>query len=164
MEKEVKKAYPNYNVVAMDCRLTKDPVSKTFNEGTKEENTITEFGVACNGFKEVADFFWVSISGKRAIHAKELLKKGMRILIEGRLSNSNWETDKGEKRSKTYIRCENFYFLEKKNPMKEDGESEFLGEKPTTAPTTPLAKQANAAEQETGFESKQEINADEVPF
>ena len=58
--------------------------------------------------------------GKRGELATEHLKKGMKVLIEGRISTRSWD-DKhsGEKKYRTEIVCDNLVFVSSTNKDKE---------------------------------------------
>ena len=85
-------------------RLTADPelmdvTYKNF-EGKKETNKLCKFTLAENkrNKSNTADFFPVSMWGDVAVNAKEKLKKGTLVEIEGELKINKYQKEiKGEK-------------------------------------------------------------------
>lgn len=104
-----------------------------------EERTVTELRVFFDDYKpdgnggfEQAGGFWLSVSvwDKRAEAAADLLRKGARVMVVGRLAQNTW-TDKetGEDKSGFHLnaddvflslsRIENVEFKAKKEPPRE---------------------------------------------
>ena len=82
--------------------LTADPELKFTNSGQAQ----TRFSVAVNRkFKEAetTSFFNVTAWGSLAENLANSVRKGTRVIVEGRLEQRSWETDKGEKRSTVEI-------------------------------------------------------------
>jgi single-strand DNA-binding protein len=82
--------------------LTADPELKFTNSGQAQ----TRFSVAVNRkFKETetTSFFNVTAWGSLAENLANSVHKGTRVIVEGRLEQRSWETDKGEKRSTVEI-------------------------------------------------------------
>src|SRR5262245_30684170 len=106
----------NLNKVLMIGRLTRDPEIRYTPGGV----AVTEFGLAVNrnytmpnGEKrEETCFVDVNVWGKRGETAKEYLKKGRQVFIEGRLDFHSWEGQDGQKRSKHRIVVDTFQFLD----------------------------------------------------
>ena len=94
---------PNYSKIIQIGNLTRDPELKYSQNGV----VFTTFTLATNfkgGEKEETCFIDVVLFGKQAETAEKYLKKGLSVLVEGRLSQEQW-TDKetGAKRSKHKI-------------------------------------------------------------
>lgn len=74
-----------------------------------DNKMIVGFSIAVrNDFKSAngeyeTQFFNCKAFGKTAEFLNQYYKKGQEILLTGRLQNSSWETDSGEKRYKTEI-------------------------------------------------------------
>lgn len=73
---------------------------------------VTSFGVAVNrrwlnkttnDWDEQTSFFDVKCWGDLGEHVAESVQKGTRVVVTGRLEQSSWENDQGEKRSKVEI-------------------------------------------------------------
>jgi single-strand DNA-binding protein len=115
---------------------------------TQTNNTmVAKFGVAVrNDFKSAngeyeTQFFNCTAFGKTAEHLKNYFKKGQEILLTGRLQNSSWETDSGEKRYRTDVIVET---------------TEFCGSKANTESTpTDIPQEVNVVENDIG---------DDLPF
>ena len=93
------------NLVTLKGRISQDLETKT----TQDNRMIVKFGIAVrNDFKSAngeyeTQFFNCVAFGKTAEFLNQYYKKGQEILLTGRLQNSSWETESGEKRYKTDI-------------------------------------------------------------
>ncbi|MCH4184032.1 MAG: single-stranded DNA-binding protein [Eggerthellaceae bacterium] len=92
------------NKVIISGNLTRDPELYTTQSGT----SILKIGVAVNDrvknnqtgeWEDRPNYVDCTIFGNRATSLQNILAKGMRVCIEGRLHWSQWEKD-GQKRSK----------------------------------------------------------------
>lgn len=109
----------NINTVTLGGRLTRDPELKA----TKSGVSILEFGLASNTSKknaagqweDVAGFYDCKVIGTRADSLARIMRKGMPVVVAGRLSYSQWEKD-GQKRSKIEIVADSVEL-----PPKQDG-------------------------------------------
>lgn len=108
------------NKIILTGRLTKDVEVRY----TTSQKTVAMFGLAVNrDFKNAsggydADFFNIVIWGKSAELAGNTLKKGNKILVEGRVQNRSYEAADGTKRYVTEIIANSFEYLEKKEAPK----------------------------------------------
>jgi single-strand DNA-binding protein len=113
-----------FNKAILIGNLTRDPEVRYSPQGT----TVCNFGIASNRkyksgeeMKEDVLFINIVVFGKQADSCSQYLNKGSQVLVEGRLQQSNWETDGGEKRSKIEVVGENIKFLSKSsNPKPEE--------------------------------------------
>jgi len=94
------------NKVILLGNLTRDPVLRYTPQGT----AVADFGIAtnrewvANGEKqEVADFHNIVAWAKLGELCNQLLRKGSKVYVEGRLQTRDWQTDTGEKRYKSEI-------------------------------------------------------------
>lgn len=110
---------PSYNKVIIAGNITRAPELKSTRKGT----SVVNFGVAVNrelkneaGQQvEDVDFFDVTAWGRTGEVIQEHLHKGDPILLDGRLSQEQWEDKQTkEKRSKVVIILETFTFIGKK--------------------------------------------------
>lgn len=109
----------NINTVTLGGRLTRDPELKA----TKSGVSILEFGLASNTsrknqagqWEDVAGFYDCKVIGSRADSLARIMRKGMPVVVAGRLSYSQWEKD-GQKRSKVEIVADSVEL-----PPKQDG-------------------------------------------
>ena len=104
----------SFNKVVLVGNLTRDPELRTVGSGS----AVCELGLAINRTykvqgekREEVTFVDVTCWGKTAEIAEQYLAKGRQILIEGRLTLSEWEDKDGNKRSKLRVTCENLTML-----------------------------------------------------
>lgn len=122
-------------------RLTRDPEVRTTPSGVN----VTSFGVATNfvwtdatgSRKESVEFHNVVAWRKLGEIAAQYLKKGRRVLIEGRLATSSWQGQDGVKRSRTEIVADNMIMLDGRAA---EGPSSAVGGSGQTA-TAPRAQE-----------------------
>ena len=119
---------------------TRDPEMRY----TPNGQAVANFGVATNrkwktqtgDMQEKTEFHDIVAWGKLAEIASQIIKKGGRVYVEGRLETRNWEAPDGAKRQKTEIVAENIIALSPKG--------EVSGAPMSSEPSTPLASQATS--------------------
>ena len=84
---------------------------------TPNGRPVTEFSV------EATDWFRVSVWGDRAERAAENLRKGNRVLVDGRFRTREYETKDGQKRVSLEITADTVMGLDKR----EQAEGTFTG-------------------------------------
>jgi single-strand DNA-binding protein len=108
-----------YNKVILVGNLTRDVELKYTPTGT----AIAKFGLATNRIykdsvtgenKQETMFIDITVFGRSAEIANQYLRKGRRVLIEGRLVLDQWIDQSGQKRSKHSIVAEKVQFMESK--------------------------------------------------
>lgn len=103
----------NYNLVILQGNLCRDPEVKQTQGGT----SVCEVSIAVNNRAKVngewvdraifpSVVFWASDADNLA----KYFKKGDNILVEGELTQDNWEDQNGNKRQKTKVRCRKLVF------------------------------------------------------
>lgn len=104
------------NKVILLGNLTRDPELRYSTSGV----AIAKFGLASNrrfkqgdDLKEEVCFVDVTVFGKRAESLPQYIRKGSKVLIDGRLQQERWETEDGQKRSKHAVVAESVTFLDK---------------------------------------------------
>lgn len=105
------------NKVQLIGNLGNDPEVIMMENGTK----LAKFSIATNeSYKnakgeKVTDTQWHNIVawGKLAEIAEDFLSKGKEVMIEGKLMNRSYETNEGEKRYITEIKCNELLMLGK---------------------------------------------------
>jgi single-strand DNA-binding protein len=105
----------SYNKVILMGNLVADPDIKTLPSGT----LTARFRLAVNDRYRTADgelkeetlFIDVDAFGRQAEVAQEYLAKGRAVFVEGRLRQSSWETDDGQKRSAIRVSCRRFIMM-----------------------------------------------------
>ncbi|MCX8079878.1 MAG: single-stranded DNA-binding protein [Bacteroidia bacterium] len=105
------------NRVQLLGNLGKDPEVKTFKNGkmAKISLAVTEYYKTMNGdLKKETHWHTVVFWGKNAEFAEKYLKKGSRVLIDGKIRNSSYEDKDGQKRYVTDIVGNEMVPLDKK--------------------------------------------------
>lgn len=172
--------------------LTRDPEMRYIPSG----QAVCSFSVATNrrwndssgNPQESAEFHNVVAWGKLAEISNQILYKGRKVLIEGRLQTRNWEGQDGVKRTKTEIVMENFSAIGpagskgaesaeeviETSAQKPEKESELeevieeVGKKPKTKKTEEGKETKEAKSEKKTKESakkkEDEIDLDDIPF
>lgn len=105
-----------YNKVIMMGNLTRDVESKNLSSGSE----IANFSIASSYKykdrmgepKEEVCFIDVSVFGRQAQTAAQYLKKGSKVLVEGRLNLEQWsDKQSGQNRSKHTIIADSFQMI-----------------------------------------------------
>ncbi len=103
------------NRVILAGRLTRDPELRYTPSGTATVDlglAISEsYRTKSGELKESTCFVDIVVWGRQAETSAEYLSKGSPALIEGRLQLDQWETDKGEKRSRLRVKADRVQFL-----------------------------------------------------
>lgn len=144
------------NKVMLIGNLTRDPELRYTPQGTP----VCSFGLATNRSwtsadskerQEEVEFHNIVAWSKLAEICGELLVKGRKVYLEGRIQTRSWDSAEGEKKYKTEIIVEDMIILDSKGrdenaPAHENG--------PSRSEAKP--KEAEAIDQD--------INPDEIPF
>lgn len=167
----------DFNQAIILGNLTRDPEIRT----TPNGQSVASFGVATNrrwtdknGEKqEATEFHNVVVWGKLAEIAGQILYKGRKALIVGRMQTRSWDGQDGVKRSTTEIVASELSALgDAKGGSRGGGESYSAGG------SAPTGGQANAGEENQDSatapkaapkkadkaDSADEINLDDIPF
>jgi single-strand DNA-binding protein len=162
----------SWNRVELIGNMTRDPEMRYTPQGT----AVATFSVATNRVyttpdgekKEDVDFHRCVAWGKLAELCSQLLKKGNRAFISGRLQNREWEGQDGVKKNSTEIVVEDMLVLTSKN----SGESDFSAHEDVTpaksySKPAPKAEPAESAEETPAppKPEKEEVgDLDDLPF
>lgn len=121
-----------FNRVTLIGNLTRSPELKYSPSGTP----IAILGLAVNRkfkqgdeLKESVCFIDVVAFGKMAEATAQYTDKGDQVLVDGRLDQSRWETEDGQKRSKHEVVAQSVTFLPKRGEA--GGESGAGHEEPS---------------------------------
>lgn len=104
------------NRVNISGNLTRDPDLRATASGSQ----VLSLGVAVNDraknpqtgeWEDRPNFVDCVVFGKRAESLANLLSKGMKVAIEGKLRYSSWETKEGQKRSKLEVVVDEIEFF-----------------------------------------------------
>ena len=112
------------NKVIMMGRLTRDPEIRYGQGGNG--TVVGAFSIAVDRrFKREgepdADFFDCTTFGKQAEFVEKYLKKGIKIVVEGRLQNDNYTNKDGQKVYRTRIIVDSLEFAESKAASESSG-------------------------------------------
>lgn len=139
------------NKIILLGRLTKDVELRY----TQTSNTaVASFTLAVNrrfvkeGEERQADFINIVAWNKLAETSSNYLKKGMQVVVTGRLQNRSWDDEQGQKRYVTEVIAEELEFVESK---KSQGPDDSILNSPT-----PVTQNTDTEE----FIS----NGDDLPF
>src|SRR3989344_4124518 len=117
----------SWNRVELIGNLTRDPEMRYTPSGA----AVVTFTIATNRTfvsdgekKEEADFHRCVAWNKLAELCNQLLKKGNRVFVSGRLQNRSWDTPEGQTRYMTEIVIEDMILLTTRNSYPTEGASE----------------------------------------
>src|SRR3989338_10414463 len=144
------------NKVMLIGNLTRDPELRYTPQGT----AVCTFSIATNRSwttdsgekKEEADFHRLVAWNKLAELCSQLLSKGRKIYVEGRLSNRSWTGQDGAQKSITEIVINDMIILDSKREQREDIAAE-------EAPGL-LEEQARSEERRVGKECRSRWSPD----
>ena len=115
----------SWNKVELIGNLTRDPELRY----TPSGSAVSTFTIATNRTymsdgerKEEADFHRIVAWNKLAELCSQLLKKGNRVFVSGRLQNRSWEGQDGQSRQVTEIVIEDMILLTSKNGNSDSNE------------------------------------------
>lgn len=149
------------NQVSITGNLTRSPELRATQSGTP----VLSFGIAVNDrrknasaqWEDVPNFFECATYGNRATALSNILTKGMKVAIAGKLHYSSWEKD-GQKHSKVYIIASEIELMQNRKPQQDYQQ----------APAHRDAAQAPAAVQnainQTFSQTAAEVYDEDLPF
>ncbi len=144
------------NKVMLIGNLTRDPELRYTPEGT----AVCSFGVATNRSwmpsdaterREETEFHRIVTWNKLAELCSQLLSKGRKVYIEGRLQTRSWESPDGEKRQATEIVAEDMVILDSRRQT--EGAA-------ATSSTETQEKKEEPKKEEKGEEKKETKESD----
>lgn len=122
--------------------------------------------------KEETEFHRVVAWNKLAELCSQLLTKGRKIYVEGRLRTNAWTAQDGSQRSTTEVVIEDMIILDSRRPV-TGAEGEVPPDMIATeaaAPATPKATPATKKEaaepkvETSGTSANEDVNPDDIPF
>jgi single-strand DNA-binding protein len=165
------------NKVMLIGNLTRDPEMRYTPQGT----AVCTFGVATNRSwtlesgekKEDVEFHNVVAWNKLAEICAQLLKKGRKVYVEGRLSTRSWQGQDGTQKQRTEVVINDMVILDKRSDQPEGGiEIPDTGVEPQVspeetpvkpAPPSPKASKGKAKKEEKE-EKAEEPSEEDIPF
>jgi single-strand DNA-binding protein len=159
--------------------LTRDPELRYTPQGT----AVCSFGLATNRSwlpsdsserREETEFHRIVAWNKLAELCSQLLTKGRKVYVEGRLQTRSWETPDGDKRQATEVVAEDMVLLDSKKPVgtvePEDLTEVVDEEKPKekeevkTEAKPEEKKEKEKVTEGAGKANSEEIDVDDIPF
>lgn len=156
------------NRVVISGNLTRDPELRRTQSGM----AILNIGVAVNDrrrnqqtgeWEDYANYIDCVLFGNRAESLSNILAKGMKVAIEGKLRWSQWERD-GQKRSKIEVVVDDLEFMSQRNGGQggsnyQGGYQQSGGFQQNAAPT-----QAAPAQAAPVIDASSSVYDDDIPF
>ena len=110
------------NQVTITGNLTREPELRATQSGT----AVLSFGIAVNDrrknssgqWEDVPNFFECVTFGNRATALSDILAKGMKVAVAGKLHYASWEKD-GQKHSKVDIIANEVELMQNRKPQQE---------------------------------------------
>jgi single-strand DNA-binding protein len=153
------------NKVMLIGNLTRDPNLRY----TPNSTAVASFGIATNrswtpadgGDKqERVDFHNVVAWSKLAEICGQLLHKGDKVFVEGRIQTRDWKTESGEIRKVTEIVIDNMMLLSNKGGKFASDEDEIEEEGTTKKSTSKVAEEESLPAEAAEVEDV----SDDIPF
>ena len=155
-----------YNRVILVGRLTRDPELRYLQNGT----ALATFGIATNRTwmdrntnekKEEVMFIDITTFARSAEIANQYLKKGSKVLVEGRLAQERWTDQNGQNRSKHIVRAEAIQFMDTKDERQGSQNSYSTHAQGGYAPQNQTVQQPSMPSTNV---PEVDIDDDEIPF
>ena len=156
-----------FNKIIIAGHLSKDIEIRYSQGGTAIANTAIaasrKFKTAGGEQKEEVLFVDVTFFGRTAEIVNQYLRKGSKVLIDGRLKLDQWTDQQGQKRSKHKVDVENITML--------DSRPQTAQSAPPTQPAQPPARQPAPPRREPAPQNPTssppqfpDMDDDEIPF
>lgn len=121
----------SFNKIIIVGRLGRDPELR-YTAGGK---AVCNFTVATDdvrqGGEKTTTWFRVTAFGKTAENASQYLAKGKQVLIDGRLSLSEWQDKQGGNRTTAEVSANDIRFLEPRSSAGDAAAMPFAGRRDT---------------------------------
>jgi single-strand DNA-binding protein len=138
--------------------LTRDPEAKALPSGV----TVTSFSVATNrtykdknnAKQEQVEYHNIVTFGAQADNVAQFMRKGSKVLIEGRLQTRSWDGQDGQKKYRTEVIAERVQFGSRPSGKSDsDTQSKGTATKPSQRDDVPTIEYP-----------EEDINPDDIPF
>jgi len=124
-----------YNKVVLVGNLTRDVEIRYSQSGSAIGNvgiaTSRKWKSATGEQKEEVMFIDLTFFGRTAEIANQYLRKGSKVLVDGRLVFQQWTAQDGSKRSKHAVTVENLQMLDSKADSQNPNHNNGYGEQPS---------------------------------
>jgi len=157
------------NKVMLIGNVVRDPEIRTIPSG----QSVAAISIATNRswndnageLQKAVEYTDIVAWGKLAEIAGQILKKGRRMYVEGRLQTRNWEGQDGVKRYKTEVIASDLIVLDKPQGINMNGGGTETTTMPDTVATAatmpePVAQAVSA----TPVAPAEEIDIEDIPF
>lgn len=142
------------NKVLLIGNLTRDPELRYTPSGA----AVCTFGIATNRYyvasdgnkKEETEFIKIVSWNKLAELCSQLLAKGRKVYVEGRLQTRSWETPDGQAKQTTEVVIDDMRILDSKRDFEGGREEEVLAAAPAVEPGLDETVVASAPKEEEG--------------
>ncbi len=122
------------NSVSLTGNLTRDAELKTI----QENFSAIEFSIAVNDrtrnqngeWEDYPNYFNCVLYGKRAESLHPYLKKGLKLAVDGKLSQQRWRDANGENRSRIRVIVSELDFMAKKQTSQQPQQQPFTASAP----------------------------------
>lgn len=165
-----------FNKTILLGNLTKDPELRYLQSGSAVCNTAIavnrKYKTQQGEQREEVLFIDITLFGRTGEIANQYLKKGSKVLVEGRLKLEQWNDQNGQKRSKHVVTVDSMQMLDGKSQDEQQGYNPNQGQEPVeySKPqykngyyeSTPKNNQGNNAQGQQY--PKVDISDDEIPF
>lgn len=150
------------NKVQLIGNLTRDPELRYTPSGA----AVCTIGLATNRYwtteagekKEEVEFHRVVAWNKLAEICSQLLAKGRKIYVEGRLRTASWQATDGTQKSTTEVVIEDMILLDSRIPP------QAVAAEGVAAATAQVVAQPAVKQETPPPEGKEEVNPDDIPF
>jgi single-strand DNA-binding protein len=154
------------NKVQLIGNLTRDPELRYTPTGA----AVCTIGLATNRSwtteagekKEETEFHRVVAWNKLAELCSQLLVKGRKIYVEGRLRTNAWQTADGQPRTTTEVVIEDMIILDSRRPGVTPAAE--AGESATTIAQPEIKKQEVKEKEKVDEKPSEDVNPDDIPF
>jgi len=171
-----------YNKIILAGNLTRDVEVRYTQGGSAIGNTAIattrKFKSQTGEQKEEVLFVDLTFFGRTAEIANQYLRKGSKVLVDGRLKLDQWTAQDGQKRSKHSVTVENLQMLDSKPQDGQQAQAPQTQNAPThqappqgqytqqPAPTTQNRENdlSQQAQNQQGTIPQIDIDTDEIPF
>ena len=133
---------------------------------TPNGNAVTSFSVATNRSwvsegkeQEAVDFHNIVVWNKLAETCNNLLSKGRKVFVRGRISNRSWDDSSGQKHYRTEIVAEEVLFLDPPRDRAANPEDDKQTKEEPLKEKSELQSEAQATDA-----GEEDVNAEEIPF
>ena len=120
--------------------------------------------------QEQVEFHEIVAWAKLGEIANQLIKKGTKVYVEGRLQTHSWETPDGQRRQRTEIVAENIIALSPRGETSYDSTSAAPVSPPASSaksdsePAAEASPKSDPSQKDAKDKDSEEINLDDIPF